>query len=69
MDHIRKSHAELVDEVELYKKQSGHPDDGNKKNDKARNHQKTIVQMLSKFSTEEVCSEKLLFRKKCYFEK
>lgn len=53
MEHIRKSHPELVAEVEIHKKQGA--DEKNDINDKARKHQKTIQQLLKNFTTDEVC--------------
>lgn len=55
MGHIRKEHPQIVAEVEAYRKQSG--DDNGDEINKAKPYekqQKTIDQMLTKFTTEEV---------------
>lgn len=62
MEHLRKSHPELVVEAELYKKQGV----GNERNVKNDKHQKTIQEMLKKFTSEEVC---ICFENCRYFEK
>lgn len=64
MDHIRKSHPELVAEVELYRKQNSNADGNDERNENTRKHQKTIHQMFKKFTTEEVC----FCLEKYYFE-
>lgn len=53
MDHIRKSHPELVAEVEHYKKQG---DCAGEADNKARKQQKTIQHLLKNFTSEQVCT-------------
>lgn len=51
MEHIRKAHSEILHEIEIYRKNGSGADDTN---EKRQNKQKTIDEMMKRFSIEEV---------------